>query len=303
VLAQTYKDYEIIVVDDASTDSTSEVLAGFGEQITIIRHDKNKEMSAARNTGIRASHGLYVAFLDADDIWMPDKLEKQVPLFERNKAVGLIYSDSVSFDENGILPGTGFERATSKGATPQAGMVYSVIFVHSLIPTLTVIVRRSCFDDVGFFDETLTACEDYDMWLRVCKKWEVDFVNEPLALYRLSANSMHMDAERMLLNKLRVQENAFAKSPTLHGLSIGTLDRCYYDYYLRLSRFYIKHHRNAEAKSVLRRYAGARGHTLAYVSLWAASSLPGWLLDFMIALRSRWRKMFKSQSMASYTTR
>ena len=282
VLAQTYEDYEIIVVDDGSTDNTSEVLAEFGNQIKAIHHQENRGLSAARNTGIMASHGSLVAFLDADDVWMPDKLEKQVPLFERNESVGLVYSDLSYFDKNGILPGTAFE-----GASPQSGMVHSAIFVRDFIPMPTVVVRRSCFDVVGLFDETLMACEDHDMWLRISETWAVDFVNEPLARYRFAPTQMHKDRERMLVNRLRVQEKAFTTSPALRELDISTLDRCFYDLYLELARFYINHHQGAKARPLLRRYMQMRGPIRGCFQTWFASWIPRRLLGSAIKVRAR----------------
>lgn len=287
VLAQTYKDYEIIVVDDGSSDNTSEVLAEFGDQVTVI-YQENRGLSAARNTGIRASKGEYVAFLDADDVWMPAKLEKQVPLFERNKRVGLICSDILFFDESGDRSSTAFE--TNR---PQSGMIHSVIFILSFMPMPTVMVRRSCFDDVGYFDETLTSCEDHDMWLRISKKWAVDFVNEPLAKYRDSANQMHNNPARMLSNLIRVQEKAFAESPELRQLDQDTLDRCFYDLYLQLSRVYLKKGRRSEAMSVLGQYAQVRGRTFRYWQTWLASCTPGWLLNLVLATRRHIRSLWQ----------
>lgn len=283
VLAQTYKDYEIIVVDDGSTDNTSEVLAEFGDQVTVI-YQENRGLSAARNTGIRASKGEYVAFLDADDVWMPAKLEKQVPLFERNEAIGLVYSDLAYFDENEVRPGTAFEEAP-----PQSGMVYSAIFIRCPIPMPTVIARRSCFDMVGLFDETLTACEDLDMWLRISEKWEADFVNEPLACYRFSAGQMHKNQERQLLNFLHVQARAFANSPVLRELDISTLDCCFYDLYLSLASFYIYQHQGAKARRVLKRYVRMRGLTRHCLKAWLASWIPRRWLSLTIRIRARIR--------------
>ena len=286
VLAQTYKDYEIIVVDDGSTDNTCEVLAEFGDRITVI-YQENRGLSAARNTGIRASKGQYVAFLDADDIWLPEKLEKQIPLFERDESVGLVSSDMFFFDENGLRmhknglrPETGFDWVP-----PKSGMVYSTLFVQNYILMPTVVVRRCCFDDVGFFDEELSSYEDHDMWLRIAKNWAVDYVNEPLAMYRLSATQMHTNSERMLYNMIRVQEKAFAESPELHELDLDTLDRCFYDLYWQLASVYVRNGQGSEARSALHQYARARGCTLRYYRLLLASWAPGRLLDFVIGIR------------------
>lgn len=226
----------------------------------------------------RQAKGQYVAFLDADDVWMPDKLEKEVPLLERNETVGMVCSDVSFFDESGDRPGTVFETYP-----PQSGMVYSVIFTRSFITLPTV--RRSCFDDVGYFDETLTSCEDHDMWLRISKKWAVDFINEPLYKYGITANQMSGNRERMLYNLTRVQERAFADSPELHELDLDTLDRCFYDLYLQLASVHIRNGRRSEARSVLRRYVQARGCTFRYYRMWLVSWTPAWLLNLVFAMR------------------
>ena len=285
VLAQTYQNFEIIVVDDGSTDNTSEVLAEFGDQITVI-YQENRRMSAARNTGIRAAYGEYIAFLDADDVWQPTYLERLVPLFGRAENIGLICCDLMWFDENGDRPGTAFEIFP-----PRAGMIYPLIFTHNFM-TLPM-VRRACFNDVGYFDETLTGCEDQDMMLRIGKKWAVDYVNEPLYKYRISAVQMHHDYERMLVNLLRVNEKAFAESPELRQLDQDTLDRCFYDLYLQQSRVYLKKGRRSEARSVLRQYAQSRGRTFRYWQTWLASCTPGWLLNLVLATRRHIRSLWQ----------
>ena len=155
-------------------------------------------------------------------------------------------------------------------------MIYPILFssIGSFILNPTVVVRRRCFDDVGFFDETLTSGEDYDMWLRISKRWAVDFVNQPLAGYRISANQMSSNRERMLYNSIRVQEKAFAESPELHALDLDTLDRCFYNLYLQLSRVYLDRGKRSEARSVLHRYKQARGRTLRYWRRYLASWVP-----------------------------
>ena len=287
VLAQTYPDYEIIVVDDGSTDDTVEVLSRFGERITVI-HQPNRGVSAARNTGIRASKGEHIAFLDADDVWMPDKLEKQIPLLERDEAVGLVGSDMMIFDEHGTRSGI-FERTP-----PQSGMVYATLFAsigRSFILMPTVVVRRRCFDEVGFFDETLTISEDADMWLRISQRWAVDFVSEPLAKYRMSANQAHKNTERMLIDSIRVQEKAFAVSPELRALDLNTLDRCFYSLYLQLSRLYLQKGRRPEARSVLRRYVQVRGRTFRYWRRYFASWMPQWLREACVGIYQLLRRL------------
>jgi glycosyltransferase involved in cell wall biosynthesis len=253
VLAQRYTDYEILVVNDGGTDHTREVLEQFGRQI-VVMHQHHQGVSAARNAGIHAARGQYIAFLDDDDLWHPDKLEKQLALLENDPDVGLVYADMLVFDERGTMPGTYFERL------PPPGQASGWHFLYNWIPTSTVVMRRACFDAVGLFDETLMACEDYDLWLRFREgHWQVHQMPEPLARYRLSATNMHKDQERMLLSVIRVKEQAFHRNPALRHLDPRLLDRHFYHYYLDLARLYLAGAEGAKARSVLQRYRHVRG--------------------------------------------
>jgi glycosyltransferase involved in cell wall biosynthesis len=263
VLAQTYQDYEIIVVNDGSTDNTPEALGQFGNEIKII-HQTNQGLSAARNTGIRASQGDYIAFLDDDDLWETHKLETQIPILESQHKIGLIYSDMFFFSGQDLLPGS----YNTSYPTPPIQLLWN-LFYQNYIPVPTVVVRRECLDEVGLFDETLTSCEDYDLWLRIIAKFPIHFVNDLLARYRLSENSMSQNIERMIFNCLRVKEKALNNNPQLQQFPLYYLDRCYYIYYLELTRVYIQQGEQEKAHQVLCRYRQARGITPAYSDLYA----------------------------------
>lgn len=287
VLAQTYTDYELVVID-SSTDETPHILERFGARIRVIRAEP-RGISAARNLGIRASQGHYVAFLDADDTWMPSKLEKQVALLERDDRVGLVCADVLFRDDHGPRPGRAF-----LDAAPAAGLVHARIFSQSFIGTLTVVVRRACLDDVGLFDESISACEDHDLWLRVSARWAIAYVDEPLALYRYSADQASADRERTLAGiasrpgsgLIAVQERAYEGSPALRALDRRTLDRCFFDLYLELAGLYVRSGRLPLARSVLRRHRRARGWTTRSAKLWAAGCLPRWAAQRLDQVRS-----------------
>ncbi|MDZ8221837.1 MULTISPECIES: glycosyltransferase [unclassified Nostoc] len=266
VLAQTYTDYEIIVVNDGSTDNTREVLAQFKDKITVI-HQENKGLPAARNTGIIASRGRYIAFVDDDDLWIPYKLEKQVACFESNPNIGLVYSNMIYFKDNRVFS----SKMWPKGSHPSGVLQDWMLFMIDYIPVPTVVVRRECFDEVGLFDETLTSCEDYDLWLRIIEKFPVHFLNEPVAFYRLSTNSMSKNKERMLVNEIRVQEKAFSRNPNLKKLDIKLLDQNFYSKYLTLAHFYIDRYQGEKARLVLEKYRQARGINSIYEWLWIIS--------------------------------
>ena len=181
VLAQTYRDCEIIVVDDGSTDDTPDVLARYGEAILVIRQP-NQGRGAARNAGIVAASGDYIAFLDADDLWLPQKLERQMALFEARPQIGWVYSDYRLLAESGPDTQTFFDRAGLR--PPPEGCILPELLSGCITSTITVMARASCFQRVGLFDHSLTRAQDYDMWIRLATQFDAACVDEPLALYR-----------------------------------------------------------------------------------------------------------------------
>lgn len=266
VLAQTYRDYEIIVVIDGSTDNTEEVLARFGDKITVICQ-KNKGLAGARNTGIRASQGQYIAFLDDDDLWVSNKLEKQLAYFETNPTIGLVYSDGFFFNEKGVLP----DKWTSVYPPPQIWH-FLTLFERNVILVSTVVVRRECLDKVGLFDETLRSCEDYDLWLRIIEKFSIYFLNEPLGFYRQSPNSLQSNREYMLVTNLCAKEKAFNRNAELSKIPLIVLDLWFFDHYLRLAYLYINLYQGEKARQVLEKYRQLRGAKgIEYEVLWMMS--------------------------------
>ena len=172
VLAQSYSCLEVIVVDDASTDGTAAALAGIADpRVTYIRHSANCGVSAARNTGIRASKGELIAFQDDDDVWLPGKLAKQVPLFEHPE-VGLVYCGVEAVDREG--------RRRWVSWPFKRGRIYEALLFKNYIYTPAVVVRRSCLAGGNLFDKGLRAHGDHDLWLRITDTWAVDYVPEVL---------------------------------------------------------------------------------------------------------------------------
>jgi glycosyltransferase involved in cell wall biosynthesis len=174
VLVQTYQDFEILVVDDASTDHTASVVIAVNDpRIILIRHTRRLGGSATRNSGIKASRAPYVAFLDSDDEWMPDKLHRQLALFARSSNdVGLVY--------------TGFERQLPGGEVTihvprRRSDLSRTLLIDNVVGGASVgIVRREVFERVGLFDEALRSAQDVDFWLRVTEQFSADFVADVL---------------------------------------------------------------------------------------------------------------------------
>jgi glycosyltransferase involved in cell wall biosynthesis len=172
VLSQTYPAFELIVVNDGSTDNTACVLNSYGERINVIHRD-NGGVSAARNSGIRCAAGDYIALLDSDDYWLPEKLAEQTAFFQ-SEPDALICQTEEIWIRNG-------KRVNPKKRHQKfSGMIFEKSLPLCLVSPSAVMIRKSLFDEVGLFDETLPACEDYDLWLRISWKYPVYLIDTPL---------------------------------------------------------------------------------------------------------------------------
>ncbi|MGB8543309.1 MAG: glycosyltransferase [Candidatus Acidiferrales bacterium] len=180
VLAQTYPAREIIVVDDGSTDGTREVLQPYMNSIIYV-YQKNAGEPAARNTGIRHATGEYIAYLDADDLWLPDKLQLQMEYFVAHPECKVVYTDMMTFDSSGILVES--VRA-SRGRIYQSGKIFPYLFRETLFGSGSVVFSKDCCDTVGLFDESFLVGSDYEMWLRMARYFEFGYVDKPLLMYR-----------------------------------------------------------------------------------------------------------------------
>ena len=176
VLAQDYKDFELIVVDDGSTDNTREILDTYGQDIIVLRQ-ANKGVSAARNRGIAAAGSQLVAFLDSDDLWLPGKLWRQVDFFNLNPAAVINQTEEI-WVRNGV-------RVNPKDRHRKpSGMIFERSLGLCLVSPSAVMVKKPLFDAVGVFDESLPACEDYDLWLRISCRYPVHLIDTPLIIKR-----------------------------------------------------------------------------------------------------------------------
>jgi len=181
VLAQTYAAFDVVVVDDGSTDDSAEVVSPFlADPRVRYYYQSNKGQAAAKNVGIVMARGDVVAFLDADDVWMPDKLATQMPLFERAE-VGVVYSGIGLIDQEGqAIP---FDGPTGYWQY-RRGRVTKWLAFDNFVPFSSSMVRRRLFDEHGRFDERLRMGIDWDLWLRLSMSTEFDFVPARLVQYR-----------------------------------------------------------------------------------------------------------------------
>ncbi|MCG6892303.1 MAG: glycosyltransferase [Desulfobacteraceae bacterium] len=176
VLSQTYDLYELIVVDDGSDDETADVLAGFGERLTMIRQ-QNRGVSAARNAGAAASTGRLLAFLDSDDLWLPEKLAVQVDFMERRPEARVCQTEEIWIRNGSRVNPKRRHRKPS-------GLIFEESLTLCLVSPSAVMIRRNLFERYGGFDESLPACEDYDLWLRIGCRWPVYRIDRPLVVKR-----------------------------------------------------------------------------------------------------------------------
>ncbi|OHB73454.1 MAG: hypothetical protein A2V70_06785, partial [Planctomycetes bacterium RBG_13_63_9] len=183
-LDQDYASHEVIVVDDGSTDDTCEVAKAFGDRIRYVRQP-NRGQAHARNRGTREARGQFVAFLDGDDRWRPGKLSAQIALFGNNHRLGVVYADCVALRDGRA---TGLSRGETRGL--YRGNVLDRLLVDNVVPFSSTLVRREYLLDVGMFDESVRVADDYDLWLRMARKYEFDYVDEVFLEYRLGIDSI-----------------------------------------------------------------------------------------------------------------
>tara|TARA_Y100000741_G_scaffold362894_1_gene349762 strand:- start:2614 stop:3567 length:954 start_codon:yes stop_codon:yes gene_type:complete len=184
VIAQTYKNWEIIFFDNASTDRSKEIINSYkNDKIKFFSSKINITLGKARNKAISKCSGLFIAFLDVDDLWLPKKLEKQIPLFENSK-VGVVICDTFFFENDKNV------KQLYKFKKPPTGNVFSDLLMNSFISLETVIIRKKCLKKLDhFFDERFSMIEEYDFFLRILLNWELNYVDEVLAKWRIHSSS------------------------------------------------------------------------------------------------------------------
>ncbi len=203
VLNQTYQDFELIVVDDASTDGTEDVVRSFNDKrIRYLKHDKNKGGAAARNTGIIAARGEYIAFQDSDDEWVPEKLEKQMKAMKTvSPVVGVVYTGfyRLQGDKKTYIP--------SSKVIKKEGDILSSLIKKNFVTTQAMVVKRECLEKAGLFDEDLPRFQDWELCIRISKHYHFKLIDEPLViLYHqpvsISTNQKALiEARKLILHK------------------------------------------------------------------------------------------------------
>ena len=206
VLAQTFRNIEVIVIDDGSTDDTELVMRRYAAPVKYIRQE-NTGVSGARNTGIRESSGRYIAFIDADDVWHPQKLERQMAVLWRARSERRACYCAFTVTDPNLVPS---EISRSSRTGP---LLDDLLLSGNVVGTpSTVICERSLFEEVGCFDPALSQCADWELWVRLSLRTDFCYLDEPLVYYRLHDSNMSASAKLLERDSLRVLGKAFSMS-------------------------------------------------------------------------------------------
>lgn len=209
VLAQTHKEIEIILVDDGSQDDSRKVIESYGDRIKPI-FQKNQGVAAARNNGVAASSGEFIVFLDADDAWLPSKIEKQLGVLSKDKEIGLVHTGVVNVDGAG--------NRLDEHTNGMSGWVSEELLKFERPVILGggsgILLSRKVFEEVGGFDTRLSTSADWDFFYRVSCLFKVGFVPEVLLKYRMHGSNMHSSIKTMESDMLLGFEKAFANGTT-----------------------------------------------------------------------------------------
>ena len=242
VISQTYPPNEIIVIDDGSIDGTYDLIKKNYPQVILI-HQENKGVSAARNVGITIAKGKWIAFLDSDDEWFPEKLEEQINYLKINNSYKICHTDEIWIrNQVRVNP--------MKKHKKYGGKIYNKCLPLCVLSPSSIIIHKEIFDDVGLFDEKLPVCEDYDMWLRICYKYEVLFLNQKL-IYKygghddqLSRKYWGMDRYRVIALEKMIYNKSLSNIEKIATINMGI------EKIKILYKGYIKHGHKKEAQEM-----------------------------------------------------
>lgn len=283
-LRQTYRSLDIVVVDDGSTDRTAAIAAGVDRRVRVFRKE-NGGPASARNVGLEAAEGDFVAFLDADDAWDDDKTERQLALFAQNEDLAWVYGGARYVRDWGTIA---YELPAPGRHLPE-GDILRTIFVTPIVPTLTVIVRRTVARDIGGFDERdalRELGEDWEFWLRLAAKYPVGRIDAPVATYRLSEDSLSHAIgyeKRLGASLLVVEEAIHREGDRLRGLENVARAACF----RRAAEQALGHAEGSPARKSLWEAFTRSPELPRDALLWLAAWLPAPILRGLLRSRRR----------------
>lgn len=233
VFAQSYNDWEIIFWDNASTDKSAAIAKDYDEKLRYFHAEKTVPLGHARNLAIEKVRGEFIAFLDCDDVWLPEKLEKQIGFLESHNDVAMVYSDILSIDFNGNV----IENYL-KNKKFYRGKIFEKLLVYNFIAILTVVLRKKILDEVGMFDASYMIDEDYELFLRISESHNIDFLDAPLAKYRIHENNLFRKTDILVKEQNQILDYWMDRK----DISIKTWFSVHFmklRLYLRLLKFYL----------------------------------------------------------------
>ncbi|MDO8140583.1 MAG: glycosyltransferase [Candidatus Brocadiales bacterium] len=236
ILAQTYHSYEVIVVDDGSTDITREALHPFMQKIKYIRFEYNKGLPTARNAGIQSAQGKYIAFIDADDLWLPDKLETDVGYFQQHPEVSMVFSKHINIDDRGCVIDGNIRKQL-----PYGNIFIPLYMEQNFIISSSVVVRKEVFETAGLFDERFFNCQDWDMWLRIAFHFKAVGINKTLVKYRHNPHSLSKNRNNVLkYQKIVIDKIYTAFKSTENGITETLYKKRLASHYAKVGRYYLR---------------------------------------------------------------
>jgi len=234
VLNQTYKDFELIIIDDASTDKTRMIVEELGDtRIKYLRNRQNLGPAASRNIGIKASRGIFIAFQDSDDEWHPMKLKSQInAVIGIDKDVGIIYTSTVRKYDN-----KQYEIPSNKIKKREGYLFRNMILGRYTVPTPAALVKKICFEKCGYFDEKLSVLEEWDAWIRMSKFFKFRFINEPMTFSYYTPSSLSTNRALFAIGTFKIIKKHlkdFILRPDALFLTLFRIIRLYIGHFIYL---------------------------------------------------------------------
>jgi len=237
VISQTFKNFELLIIDDCSTDNTEQIVHSItDDRIIYYKNETNMGVHQARNNGIQMARGSFIAFLDDDDEWLPEKLKKQTELFKKlPNEYGLVYSGYL-VSLNG--------KIVAKNMPKFKGDCRDYLLRFNILATNTALVRRSCFDKVGHF-EYMPSIEDWEMWIRISEYHKFDYVPEALSIYYVHESQVSRNVKKLIIGReimLNKYFSTWSKHPEILTNRLNDLGRlyCYTRYSFQMRRYFIE---------------------------------------------------------------
>lgn len=267
VYAQTYPHWEIIFWDNASSDNSAAIAQSYGDgRLRYFRGDTTVPLGHARNLAIAQSRGEFIAFLDCDDLWLPTKLERQVPLFVADKDVGLVYSDTYFFNEEG------FQKRLYSGKTPYRGYRFPDLLNNYLVSLETAVVRKTALDSLDhWFDVNFNMIEEHDLFVRVGLDWKIDFSPDVLAKWRVHDQSLTWKAPESFIHETKSMLEKLEQLPKIVETYSRDVTLAWHGLALAEAKMYWKKGQGAAARKRIR---NDPVRDLKACLIWCASFLP-----------------------------